>query len=119
MVAGHWKSHRPAFAPSDKVGPSILPRFAERSWRSVRHIHERRSEAGEGADVSTRRDVKSGGEIPTLNPPRTRLLPPKLHKTGTVTGIFSVHPAAARSSMLSGQLNFLSARTPILPVGAG
>jgi len=47
-----------------------------------------------------------GGEIPTLNPPRTRLLPPKLHKTGTVTGIFSVHPAAARSSMLSGQLKF-------------
>src|SRR6266446_682005 len=33
--------------------------------------------------------------------PRTRLLPLKLHKTGTVTGIFSVHPAAARSSILN------------------
>jgi len=52
-------------------------------------------------------------EIPALNPPRTRLLPPKLHKTGTVTGIFSVHPAAARSSMLSGPLKFLIRRRPI------
>src|SRR3989442_2139796 len=47
-------------------------------------------------------DQKAGRpEIPALNPPRTRLLPPKLHKTGTVTGIFSVHPAAARSSILN------------------
>src|SRR5712691_10213189 len=37
---------------------STYPQEAERSWRSVRHIHESRSEAGGAFDISTRAGAK-------------------------------------------------------------
>src|SRR6266850_1652249 len=56
-------------AAVNRSRPSILPRFAERSWRSVRHIHKSRSEAGGAFDVSTRGGAKLAERATYLREP--------------------------------------------------